>query len=543
MASTANVKAVITAEDRASGVISGVGGSFTKLSGAMAVGQLAAQAITRAFDMMVGAAKQGIIVAANLETARVGFITLLGSAEKADATMARIKKEAARTPFEIPGLTEATQMLAGVTKDGDRALNFILDIGEGLSAMGRGQAELDRISVNLQQIAATGRAFGIDIRQFAFAGIPIYEMLQDEIGLTGEALQSFIEDGGVTFDLLEKMFKKATDAGGRFHGAFTNQAGTFNQLVSNMKDNFNIFLSDFIKQTGIFDAVKRAFGSLTTFMSANSSSIIAAFNRTFSAIKKVADFLLIPYRVAFDVIKQSWDSIKPALDQLWSKITIELVPALQKLWKQVGPVLGPALKDLGKIIGVTIVIAIVALAKALTYATNALSAFINLQRKLYNAIGIAIRWFNSLSDTIRSRFGAIGDYIVNPVASAFRAIVQIWNNTVGRISFKIPDWIPKIGGKGWSMPKFASGTDFFNGGNALVGERGPEMVTLPRGSKIHRADETRRMVSNSANINITVQAGAFMGSQQDARRYAQVIADALKDIASMKGTTVGSMLA
>jgi hypothetical protein len=48
---------------------------------------------------------------------------------------------------------------------------------------------------------------------------------------------------------------------------------------------------------------------------------------------------------------------------------------------------------------------------------------------------------------------------------------------------------------------------------------------------------------SGSTINITVQAGAFMGSQQDARRYAQQIADALKDVAKMNGTTVGSMLA
>jgi hypothetical protein len=34
------------------------------------------------------------------------------------------------------------------------------------------------------------------------------------------------------------------------------------------------------------------------------------------------------------------------------------------------------------------------------------------------------------------------------------------------------------------IPKFASGTRDFRGGLALVGERGPELVNLPRGSDV-----------------------------------------------------------
>jgi phage-related tail protein len=35
-----------------------------------------------------------------------------------------------------------------------------------------------------------------------------------------------------------------------------------------------------------------------------------------------------------------------------------------------------------------------------------------------------------------------------------------------------------------NIPKFADGTNFAPGGLALVGERGPELVNLPRGSQV-----------------------------------------------------------
>lgn len=44
---------------------------------------------------------------------------------------------------------------------------------------------------------------------------------------------------------------------------------------------------------------------------------------------------------------------------------------------------------------------------------------------------------------------------------------------------------------------YAEGTDFHPGGLALVGEKGPELIELPRGSKVYTADETRSILGMS----------------------------------------------
>lgn len=53
-----------------------------------------------------------------------------------------------------------------------------------------------------------------------------------------------------------------------------------------------------------------------------------------------------------------------------------------------------------------------------------------------------------------------------------------------------------------NIDKFAGGVRNFEGGLALVGERGPELVNLPRGSDVYSADETRGM---GQNIYVTVE--------------------------------------
>ena len=41
---------------------------------------------------------------------------------------------------------------------------------------------------------------------------------------------------------------------------------------------------------------------------------------------------------------------------------------------------------------------------------------------------------------------------------------------------------------------------------AVVGERGPELVNLPRGSRVHSSTQSRKMTSSSNVFNITINA-------------------------------------
>lgn len=61
-----------------------------------------------------------------------------------------------------------------------------------------------------------------------------------------------------------------------------------------------------------------------------------------------------------------------------------------------------------------------------------------------------------------------------------------------------------------AIPKFATGTQNFRGGLAMVGERGPELVSLPRGSNVTPNDKLGRIGGGTAvNVNI---AGVVRGN-------------------------------
>lgn len=70
--------------------------------------------------------------------------------------------------------------------------------------------------------------------------------------------------------------------------------------------------------------------------------------------------------------------------------------------------------------------------------------------------------------------GAVKDALLWPYKTAFNAIARLWNDTVGRLSFSVPDWVPGIGGKGFSMPHLPE----FHTGGVVPGRPGTEVPIL-----------------------------------------------------------------
>ncbi|MBN1174534.1 MAG: hypothetical protein JXA67_20365 [Micromonosporaceae bacterium] len=68
-----------------------------------------------------------------------------------------------------------------------------------------------------------------------------------------------------------------------------------------------------------------------------------------------------------------------------------------------------------------------------------------------------VDWWGNARSRIASVAAAIGTAIASPFRSAFNAIRNMWNSTVGGFSFSIPGWVPGIGGNGFSVPRMHTG--------------------------------------------------------------------------------------
>jgi hypothetical protein len=66
------------------------------------------------------------------------------------------------------------------------------------------------------------------------------------------------------------------------------------------------------------------------------------------------------------------------------------------------------------------------------------------------------------------------------------------------------------------MPAFAKGTNSAPGGMALVGENGPEIINLPRGSKVNTAKESEKMMGAVYNYNFNAPVYDIKNAVKDA---------------------------
>jgi hypothetical protein len=119
-----------------------------------------------------------------------------------------------------------------------------------------------------------------------------------------------------------------------------------------------------------------------------------------------------------------------------------------------------------------VVVALAALAAAFVIAYNKSETFREFVNKLFEAIKTGVEFS---VDLIKGYLdGILGFY-----KAVFNGIARAWNNTVGKLSFSVPDWVPVIGGRGFSVPEIpelADGGIVTGPTLAMIGERGPEAV-------------------------------------------------------------------
>lgn len=238
----AQLKATTTALKAANNGMEGFANSTDKASGKYLAGAIAQGTVMASIFSKLGSAalnaaegfiSSGIEYNAQIEKYTTGFTNMLGSAEAAQQVMSQIQEDAAKTPFDVASLTQANQYLISAGENASYARNTIMALGDAVSATGGGNDELNRMAQNLQQIANTGKATAVDIKQFAYAGIDVYGILADYTGKSTAEVQKMT----ISYDLLTQALQAASEEGGRYYNSMDTQSQTMNGRVSTLQDN------------------------------------------------------------------------------------------------------------------------------------------------------------------------------------------------------------------------------------------------------------------------------------------------------------------
>jgi hypothetical protein len=140
--------------------------------------------------------------------------------------------------------------------------------------------------------------------------------------------------------------------------------------------------------------------------------------------------------------------------------------------------------------------------------------------QLHNSVSGGINWivdrFRELPSRALNGLGNMFNVGKNAMAGFWRGLLSGLGKFAGAVM---------AGLRAAGVPGLASGTNFAMGGSYLVGETGPELVTLPRGAKVTRSSETNDMMKGQT-VNITIN-NPTVRNDNDIQMLVQQVTQAL----------------
>lgn len=170
----------------------------------------------------------------------IAFETMLRSGTKSKALMDQLVVTAAKTPFDLQGIASSTKQMLAYGSSVENVVDEIVMLGNVASGVG---APLGEIAYLYGTLRAQGRAYAVDIRQFAGRGIPIYEELAKVIGVSKDEASALITEGKVGFAEVEQAFKNMTSSSGVYYNLMQEQSKSLTGMISNLGDAWDSALN------------------------------------------------------------------------------------------------------------------------------------------------------------------------------------------------------------------------------------------------------------------------------------------------------------
>jgi tape measure domain-containing protein len=235
-------------------------GSIFKGAFSVALGIGVFEAVKMGFQTIASTA---IDFNAQMEQARIGFTTMLGSAERAEVFLRDMADFAAKTPFEFPELLDASKrMLAYGFAAGD-VLPIMEAVGNASAAVGLGTEGINRIILALGQMRAKGKVSAEEMRQLTETGIPAWEILAEAMNKTTAEIMDMQQKGLIPAHeaiqiLIEGMNK-------RFPNMMKNMENTWEGVTSTIKDIWQMTIGKLTEN--LFEGLKTWLQGVRDWMS------------------------------------------------------------------------------------------------------------------------------------------------------------------------------------------------------------------------------------------------------------------------------------
>lgn len=247
-----------------------------------------------------------------------------------------------------------------------------------------------------------------------------------------------------------------------------------------------------------------------------------------------------------DVFRGSMSALSPVFDSIKGHIGSIIEKAMQ-LWTTIQPIAS----GIADLLGVVITAAVGGLVGYVSSAVDTILTVVdNIMTVLRGVTDFVAGVFTGNWELAWQGVSEIFSGIVGGIESIFKGVINgvisAINGFLGGLNgIQIPDWVPGVGGMGFSIPlipTLAKGTDDWMGGIVQVSEKGGEIIDLPRGSRVYPHDESVAMARRegaaaaSGGASVTITGNTFnVRSEADIEAIGDAIMRKLKKANENRG--------
>lgn len=127
---------------------------------------------------------------------------------------------------------------------------------------------------------------------------------------------------------------------------------------------------------------------------------------------------------------------------------------------------------------------------------------------IYNHIDDFVNFFAQLPGKIGRFFVGMWDGLEDGFKDAINGIIDAWNWVASGLTFKVPGWVPGLGGDKFGLPHIphlAKGGDIKDAGSVLVGENGPEVLSGLQGARVTPLSKVAKAGGGGVVVQVNVQ--------------------------------------
>ena len=252
----AHMGAADAARTHASASVSlgGAMGSNIKIAGELGSAMASLYSIHAAKEFL----SQVIEIGGELEHQKIAMDTIFGDKGKTNELFGQIKGLARTSPFGVMELSKSVKALSAYGVE----YNEIYETAKRLADISAATSvDINRLILAFGKTKSRGFLDGLEAKQFAYANIPIYEMVRKKLEeLEGQAVTTAevmarMKKREIGFDIVKDVLWDITDPGGKFYNMQEALAGSVKTSWKLVRDNIELMFGE-IAESNVGDVLK-----------------------------------------------------------------------------------------------------------------------------------------------------------------------------------------------------------------------------------------------------------------------------------------------